>query len=133
LPRRAAALGVEPGQALQRFSEEQAAAWAQAWLEVFAPRREGLNTRAYLWHAFSAGRYPSLTGEAAWAAYAAARPTRVVVLDNSRRAALLTDPLPLRLTVLDAVIFPVDLAWTFARTHEEGWLGPYFARRGAFP
>lgn len=32
------------------------------------------------------------------------------------------EPLPL----IDCYVFPKNLAWTFALTHEAGWLGPYF-------
>ena len=29
---------------------------------------------------------------------------------------------------MDYCVFPANLAWTMAFTHEDGWLGPYFAR-----
>jgi hypothetical protein len=29
---------------------------------------------------------------------------------------------------IDCYIFPTNLAWTFALTHEAGWLGPYFLK-----
>jgi hypothetical protein len=30
---------------------------------------------------------------------------------------------------LDVLVWPEDLSWTMAFTHEEGWLGPYYCRR----
>lgn len=29
---------------------------------------------------------------------------------------------------MDYCVFPANLAWTMAFTHEDGWLGPYFAK-----
>lgn len=33
---------------------------------------------------------------------------------------------------MDFYVFPSNLAWTMAFTHEDGWLGPYFARHRNF-
>jgi hypothetical protein len=30
------------------------------------------------------------------------------------------------------LIFPQNLAWTMAFTHEDGWIGPFFARNPRF-
>ena len=32
----------------------------------------------------------------------------------------------------DWYVFPENFAWTMAFTHEDGWLGPYFARHERF-
>lgn len=83
--------------------------------------------KQYLWHTFSHGAYPSVSGDEAERCYAEQDAPEFVVLHNDRRTALLTDAPPRWLSRLDVYVFPPDLAWTMAFTHEDGWLGPYFA------
>jgi hypothetical protein len=52
----------------------------------------------------------------------------VVVLSNNCLSAVVTDALPKNCNLMDYFVFPTNLAWTMAFTHEDGWLGPYFAK-----
>ncbi|MEO8389393.1 MAG: DUF4275 family protein [Polaromonas sp.] len=91
-----------------------------------------MNAKDYLWHIFSGGRYPSLSGAQAMAAYEKQVAAEYVVLSNDRETAFATNALPQSSSLTDYCVFPVNLAWTMAFTHEDGWLGPYFARHGNF-
>lgn len=126
--RRPIELDVEPGRVLQRFTEDEASAWAERWIATYAADAFGANIRDYLWHTFSAGRYPSVCLQEAEDLYRQQTATDIVVLSNDRRSGLLTDALPAGLGYTDCCVFPINLAWTMAFTHEDGWLGPYFAK-----
>jgi hypothetical protein len=84
--------------------------------------------RQYLWHTFSSENYPAVSGDEAEECYAAQSVDEVVVLSNDRDSALLTNALPTWCSQMDYCVFPLDLSWTMAFTHEAGWLGPYFAK-----
>lgn len=43
-----------------------------------------------------------------------------------------TNQRPENCSLADYYVFPPNLAWTMAFTHEDGWLGPYFARHRDF-
>ena len=51
-----------------------------------------------------------------------------IVLSNSNELAIETKKLPVNCNLSDYYVFPKNLAWTMAFTHEEGWYGPYFAK-----
>jgi hypothetical protein len=113
---------------VREYDEAEAQAWARLWLRVYARNRQGANIKAYLWHIFSFQRYPSLSGAAAEGEYLKQTGAEFVVLSNDCTQALLTDQLPKVRPWSDCYVFPPNLAWTMALTHEDGWLGPYFAR-----
>jgi hypothetical protein len=119
---------VEPGLIAHHYSEAESEAHSERWLAVFGSNRKGVNTNAYLWHMFSSGRYPSASGDEAWFQYTSQEATAFIVLCNDRKQAFLTKERPMSCSWSDCLIFPANLAWCMARTHEEGWLGPYFAR-----
>lgn len=123
---------VEPGKVLQRFTEDEALRWAERWIAVYAQDAFGANIRAYLWHTFSFGRYPSVCKRESEELYRLQSATEVVVLSNDRRSCLLTDALPTNLRWKDYCVFPANLAWTMAFTHEDDWLGPYFAKHSNY-
>lgn len=85
------------------------------------------------WHVFSFDTFPHLTGEAALAEYRKQAPAEFFVWLEHRdspcfrcRGGTLPDFSAGR---VDIHIFPADLAWTMAFTHEESLgLGPYFSR-----
>ena len=118
---------ISPGNIILEYGEAEAAHLATTWLSVFGKNRRGANTKAFLWHIFSGARYPSVSGAAAIAQYTQQTGAEFVVLANNRRVAVLTDLLPLSSALSDYYVFPPNLAWTMAFTHEDGWLGPYFA------
>lgn len=96
-------------------------------MEAFGENRHGVNTKAYLWHIFSAGRYPSASGSAALAQYKLLEAPEFIVLSNDRKLAFKTNLLPMQSSLSDYYVFPSNFAWTMAFTHEDGWLGPYLA------
>lgn len=120
---------VEPGQVLRTFSETEALALAKAWLHAYRPHG-GPSVRHYLWHVFGATfpSYPALFGDEARIAYAQQEAMEYFVLHNNQREGFVTDQRPIHVDLADCVVFPPNLAWTMAFTHEDGWIGPIFAR-----
>ena len=51
---------------------------------------------------------------------------------STSRTAFVTDQRPTNCYLSDWYVFPENFAWTMAFTHEDGWLGPYFARHERF-
>ncbi|MDR1933995.1 MAG: DUF4275 family protein [Candidatus Accumulibacter sp.] len=126
--RRSHELEVEPGRIVRRFTEDESLQLAERWIGVYARDALGANIKAYLWHTFSSGSYPSVCKSEAHDRYLRQAVTEVVALSNDRRSAwLIADALPIRCNFTDFCVFPLNLAWTMAFTHEDGWLGPYFA------
>lgn len=125
-------LDVEPGRVVQRFTRNEALAWAERWMAVYANDTFGANIKAYLWHTFSFERYPCVCKSDAEALYRQQAAMDIVVLSNDRHSGLLTDALPTNLSCKDCCVFPTNLAWTMAFTHEDGWLGPYFAKHPCY-
>ena len=123
---------IEPGNVLREFTSTEVAILVAQWLDAFGADRHGVNAKAYLWHIFSGARYPSVAGEAAREEYVKQIGAEFVVLSNNRKMAFVTDALPQNSSLVDYCVFPANLAWTMAFTHEEGWLGPYFARHRDF-
>ena len=113
---------------LRQFTPVEVTGLVQQWLDVFGKDRVGMNTKAYMWHVFSGGRFPALDGEQALLEYGKQACGEFVVLSNDRDEAFLVDSRPDDRPFSDFYVFPPNLAWTMAFTHEEGWLGPYFAR-----
>lgn len=109
-------------------------AWVEQWLAVFGANRLGVGARHFLWHIFSNDRYPSIDGLPAYDLYEQHEAPGYIVLANDRKHAFALDrrpDVPPGSTFhgwTDFYVFPANLAWTLARTHEETWLGPYFAR-----
>lgn len=120
-------LEVEPGKLLRVYSREETANFAKQWMEVFGKDKHGINTKAYMWHIFGFEKYPSISGVKAVEKYKQQVAHEYIVLANDRVHAIATDALPETGNASDYYVFPSNLAWTMAMTHEDGWLGPYFA------
>lgn len=120
-------LEVEPGEALRSFSPSETRDLCKRWMESFG-KNGGVNTKAYLWHVFSWGMNPCLSLREATEEYEKQTAPSFIVMSNDRKQAIETNRRPLRSGVADWVVFPPNFAWTMAFTHEDGWLGPYFAR-----
>jgi hypothetical protein len=123
---------VQPGSITRHYNEVETASLLAAWLEAFGKERQGLNTKDFLWHIFSANKYPNVAGAEALVQYKQQEESQFVVLSNDRKVAFATDVRPEECSLSDFYVFPENLAWTMAFTHEDGWLGPYFARHQAF-
>jgi len=50
------------------------------------------------------------------------------IMSNDHECVISTDIRPESCNLSDYYVFPENLAWTMAFTHEEGWMGPYFAK-----
>lgn len=86
----------------------------------------------YDWHTFSYGHAPSVCLEQAKEAYRMQDSGLLVVLPDGpsrmKSSAFLGRGSPPMLSGSDTLVFPLNLAWTMAFTHEDNWLGPYFSR-----
>lgn len=122
---------IEPGEVLTRLSRRDAASLTSAWLEVFGPK-PAPHMNEYMWHVFSYAAFPSMNLQAALDAYTQVTCSEYVVLSNEGDQALITDQRPTSCSLSDFYVFPKNLAWTMAFTHEDGWLGPYFAKHPQF-
>lgn len=131
------ALDLTGGEA-EPLPEAERRALLQEWRQAFAAGLYAATGRwrppNYEWHVFSFGYARALKGEKAAAAYAAERPEAVVVCPESAALPafrLSGGALPnFRAVVDDVYVWPADLAWTMAFTHEESMgLGPFFSRR----
>jgi len=120
-------LSVAPGRILRCYAQPEAEALAARWWEAFGAGGEIVSTRRFLWEVFSGGDFPSLRGGAALIEYAKQELSEYVVLSNDRSLAFATDWRPESCSLYDYLVFPSNLEWTMAFTHEAGWLGPYFA------
>lgn len=125
-------LEVGQGRILRRFTEQEVRQLLGEWIDVYAKNAAGANIEAFLWHTFSSGAFPSVCKREAERRYAEQVASEVVVLSNDRVSALLTDSLPNQCSVSDYLVFPRNLAWSMAFTHEDGWLGPYFAKHARY-
>ena len=125
---------LEVGQAriLRRFTEQETRQILGEWKDVYARNAEGAKIEAFLWHTFSSGAFPSVCQREAELRYAEQVASEIVVLSNDRVSALLTDSLPTQCSESDYLVFPKNLAWSRAFTHEDGWLGPYFAKHARY-
>lgn len=121
-------LAVSPGAVLRTFDEQETRQWAEKWRAVFVGEVLAPGLRQFLWHTFSYGNYPAITGAEAERLYATHQSREVLVLSSDQRLALLTNSLPTWCSRADYCVFPPDLAWTMAFTHEAGLFGPYFAK-----
>jgi hypothetical protein len=119
-------LAISPGAVLRSFDEQETRQWSEKWMAVYVGHTLVSGIRRYLWHTFSAGNYPAVTGAEAERLYESHQGQEILVLSSDRGAAVLTNALPTWCSLMDYCVFPPDLAWTMAFTHE-GWLGPYFA------
>jgi hypothetical protein len=113
---------------IRQYAEAEVRVRAAEWLAVFGVHGHAVNTNAFLWHVFSADCYPNIRGAAAIDAYQRQSGVEFVVPSNDRTVAFVTDKLPESSSLSDYSVFPPHMAWTMCFTHEDGVLGPYYAR-----
>ncbi|WP_257385620.1 DUF4275 family protein [Tahibacter caeni] len=119
---------VAPGSIIREYTRNEAAHWMAQWLIAFGRRRGDVSVEPYLWHVFSFGCHLSVALDAARAEYGEAVAASHVVMTGEGDAAVATDERPTQCDRDEYLVFPPNLAWTMAFTHEDGWLGPFFAR-----
>jgi hypothetical protein len=122
---------ISPGSILRSFSSEESESLAYQWLATFGGNGAP-NTKAYMWHGLSSQAYPSLSLLEASSQYELQVAPSFVVLSNDRDQAVETDQRPTSCSESDFLVFPPNMAWTMAFTHEDGWLGPYFAKHAQY-
>jgi hypothetical protein len=126
----------------QREELQQRDRWAlaQAWREVYAARLHSATGKwtwlGYEWHVFSFQHSPACEGRKAVTEYLRQAASRFIVNPEEGRgmglpAYRITDgQLPrFQGSKLDVLVWPEDLSWTMAFTHEEGDCGPYFSKK----
>jgi hypothetical protein len=118
---------IGPGRVLNRFGRDEVKPLLLSWMKIFGVQ-PAPGFSKYMWHVFSYGNYPSVALEVARRSYDEHASPEYVVLSNDRDRALVTDQRPESCSISDYYVFPRNLAWTMSFTHEDGWLGPYFAK-----
>jgi len=115
---------------LKVFSVKETQYLEKNWIATFCKNKQGTNIKAYKWHIFSSGIYPSIEGKKAKYIYEQQKAPEFIILPNDCNddEAILINQLPLLYDGQDCYVFPKNMAWTMAFTHEEGWLGAYFAK-----
>ena len=117
----------EPDGLIKVFDKSESAEIEKQWMKIFCKNKQGFNTKAFKWHIFSGNGFPSIEADLARKEYKSKNETNYVVMGNDNELAILTSKKPVSCNLTDYYVFPVNMAWTMAFTHEEGWLGPYFA------
>jgi hypothetical protein len=113
---------------------------AQRWRTVYAAPLHAATGKwiwhEFDWHVFSYNYARSKKGQAAIAEYERLAASTFIILPGEKAQPSLTafrisgGDLPrFEDSGWDVMVWPDDLTWTMAFTHEEGWLGPYFSMR----
>lgn len=119
---------VKPGDVVEVLNKQRCKTIRKTWKRQFAAHSQGMRLSQHLWHVFSHDGYPALSGDSAERAFLAEQVVHYVVMDDQMTTGLITDLRPDNLAYQNVHVFPVNLAWTMAFTHEDGYLGPYYAR-----
>lgn len=119
---------IRPGKITHVYSTEETREIDRRWVAEYCKNKQGANIKDYRWHIFSFDKYPALSGEEAIGQYRLQKACEYIVLSNDGEAAVETDMLPFESDLHDFLVFPRNIAWTMAFTHEDGWFGPYFAK-----
>jgi Domain of unknown function (DUF4275) len=130
--RRSTAIVVNPGPIERTLSEAEVLRWVEQWLAAFPANRIGIHADDYLWHIFSYERHPCASKSQAHSAYESQIAPEYVIISNDRDEGCITKSRPTACSLRDWLVFPPNLAWTMAFTHEDGWLGPYFAQSAKY-
>ena len=125
-------INCQPSNTLKVFNKKETWTIEKQWMSIYCKNNQGYNTKDFKWHIFSGGGYPSLEGEKARAEYESQIAAEYIVMSNDHELAILTGSKPESCNLSDYYVFPVNMAWVMAFTHEEGWLGPYFAYHPSF-
>ena len=128
------------------FSFDEARDYKKEWFEKYVPvDMQGdplysgcLSPQGILWNAFNRKRGITdfLEGDEAKVAFNDQIKKDVILVDNiAREAAAYRIKGEVRITaddlevLVDVIVTDADFNWTFAKTHEDGWFGPYFHKR----
>jgi len=117
----------DPGELVKIYSQSETKKIEKKWMSIFCKNKQGFNTKQFKWHIFSGDGYPSIEAEEAQKKYDSKKEIEYIVMGNTGELAIHLNKKPQNYNHKDCYVFPVNMAWTMAFTHEEGWLGPYFA------
>ena len=120
--------GVKPGEIIHVYSQSETSEIDAVWVNAYCKDKQGANIKDYRWHIFSFEKFPSISGNSALEKYKEQEASKYIILSNDGEPALVTNKLPFECEFRDFLVFPKNMAWTMAFTHEDGWLGPYFAQ-----
>ena len=88
MPKRTPQLDIAPNTVTRRLNADEAKQIAIEWMSTFGSNCGSIDSDSFLWHVFSGGCYPCLSGEAAQEAYtkevAASKKTRGLSLQKLR-------------------------------------------------
>jgi hypothetical protein len=113
---------------IETFNKKDSREIEAEWMRIYCKNKQGFNTKDYRWHIFSGRGYPSVEADEAESMYSKHNAENYYVMFNNASTIDLVKQKPTDLNYKDVYVFPKNMAWTMAFTHEEGWLGPYFAK-----
>ena len=109
--------------------------WEAVYCQLSVKEKEKISFNNFKWHVFSNDAYKSINGEKAIKAYNTHVSRKFYVIPEfnawPKETAFICNRLPpseLATELKDFYVFPKNLAWSMAFTHEHNWLGPYFAK-----
>ena len=117
---------------IETFSKNRSKEIEAQWMGIYCKNKQGFNTKDYRWHIFSGGGYPSVEADEAERMYNQHSAASYYVMFNNGSTIDLVKEKPTDLNYKDVYVFPKNMSWTMAFTHEEGWLGPYFAKHPSY-
>jgi hypothetical protein len=124
------------GAEVVELAQDDRWSWQKRWRETYA-RSVKLRTgnwvySGYEWHAFAWKFTVARQGAEALALYLAERDQRLIVAPESVKLAAFqtqgTSPIDFGPCREDIEVFPPDMRWTVAFTHEQPDIGPFFCR-----
>ena len=128
---------------VEELSDEAIEKVMKDWELVYCPlskkEKEKIYFNDFKWHVFSNKAYQSIEGKNALQKYNEQVSRIFYVIPELKvwpeETAFICKSLPspeLATKLKDFYVFPKNLAWSMAFTHEHGWLGPYFAKHKNF-
>ena len=109
--------------------------WEKSFCNISKSDKETIYLDQFKWHIFSYEKHPALEGDDAIGEYNKQIAREFYVIPEPppyhQEKAFITNTLPdanLANELIDFYVFPKNLAWTMAFTHEYAWMGPYFAK-----
>ncbi len=121
-------LNISPELIIKECNQDESNEYKLKWKKSFCQNKQGANIKSYLWHIFSAHKYHSVCKKEARNEYQAHKASEYVIMSNEHELAIISSKKPENTGYKDFYVFPINLAWTMAFTHEDDFLGPFFAK-----
>lgn len=122
-------LEIKPYGTLRALPKEEALKYEEAWETILFSKVAFRSKNEGILEALSE-RYPSKDGDNAIQLYEKHHSLEYVVLDLSPagKGAAISSIKPEEVNCSDFCVFPPNMAWIYASTHEGNWWGPFFAK-----